>query len=120
MYILSFATLFFPPIQETQNGNSFHQTGSGIAEKPAPRFQSPVNSNMMFWGHEEVARFGGVMRSLFGNIIASRMIRIVPIASERLPQYGIQGFFNPTITCQSRLAQAKWASYGGLMCHPLR
>jgi len=49
----------------------------------------------MFWGHEEVARFGGVMRSLFGDIIASRMIRIVPIASERLPQYGIQGFFNP-------------------------
>jgi len=48
----------------------------------------------MVRGHEEVGGLGWMMRGLFGNIVAFRLVGILPIASECLAQDGIQGLLD--------------------------
>ena len=44
----------------------------------------------MFWSHEEITRFGRMMRGLFGYVIAPCAIWIIPVACESLSEYRIE------------------------------
>jgi hypothetical protein len=81
-------------VQEPQNSDALHHTGSGVAEELASRLQCAINADVVFGGHEEVARLGRVMRRLLGDVVASGAIWIVPVAREDLAQDWIKGLLD--------------------------
>ena len=48
----------------------------------------------MLGGHEEIARLGWVVGSLFGNVVSARAIGVVPVAGERLSKDRVQWLFH--------------------------
>lgn len=56
----------------------------------------------MMWSHKEVGGLGRMVRGLLGDIVASSMIWVVPVAREGLAQDWIQGFLDASGT---RLAE---------------
>lgn len=48
----------------------------------------------MFGGHEKVARLWRMVGGLFGNIISSRAIFVVPVAAERFSEDGVEWFLD--------------------------
>jgi hypothetical protein len=64
----------------------------------------------MLRGHEEVGGLGWMMRGLFSNIVAFRLVAILPIASECLAQDGIQGLLNSATSVLAVLpTSSRWA-----------
>lgn len=79
---------------------------------------------MVFRGHEEVGRLGRMMGGLFGDVIASSVVGIVPIAGKGLSENGVQGLFDAAADTVSILFCSHSGNvllpYGGLICQPLR
>lgn len=49
---------------------------------------------MVLRDHVEVARFGRVMRGLFGNVVCACLVGKVPVAGEDFPKDGVQGLLD--------------------------
>lgn len=97
-YALSLALLFiFTVVQQAQDGDSFHHTGSRVTQKLAAGFESAVDANVVLRSHEKVARLRRVVRGLFRYIVTARAIGIIPIASKCLSKNRVQGFFHSSV-----------------------
>ena len=81
-------------VQEPQNRNPFHHTRRRIAEELTARLQRPIDPDVVFGGHEEVARLGRMMRCLFSDVIPARTIRELPVTRKGLSQNWIQRFLD--------------------------
>jgi hypothetical protein len=62
------------------------------------------------------------MRGLFGDVIATSFVWIVPITSESLAEDRVQGLLNTAEPTSVKMLEARKVNgaYGGLMCQPLR
>ena len=85
---------------------AFHHAGRGVAQEFTSRLECTVYPYVVLGDHEEVAGFWRMVRCLFGDVVASCIIRIVPVASERLAQDRVQWLFDapvhPSVTiCRS-------------------
>ena len=88
-----------PSVHEPQNTHALHHTSCGVAQELAVGLQCAIYADIVLWSHEEIARLGWMVRGLLGNVVALRLIRILPIARERLPENWIQWLLNaPTYT----------------------
>lgn len=98
--------LILPPVQQSQYRNSLHETRGRITQKLTPRFQRPVDADVMLRGHEEVARFWGMVGCLFSDVIAAGSVIVVPVAGEGLAEDGIEGFLDASdlisMVCHTR------------------
>lgn len=91
LYKLAFSLLgITAPIQDCQGGRSFHQTRGRISKEFALRFQATINTYVVFRNHVKVARFGRVVRSLFGDVVSSCVVIEVPVAGEDFAKDRIQ------------------------------
>lgn len=122
--VLSFALLLvLAAVQQSQSRNTFHQASCGVAEESAARLESPVDPDVVLRRHKEVARLGRVVRGLLGNIVSTRAIRIVPVAGKGFAKNGVQRLLHSSVWLTSDCDRDKKtvrATYGGLMCHPLK
>lgn len=84
---------------------------------------------MIIRGHIEVARFRGVVRRLFRNVICSLIIIEVPVAREYFAENRIERLLDASgenmlaIRTLKRLmisARGGGVTHGGRICHPLR
>lgn len=78
------------PIRKSHDSYAFHKTPDGIAEEFTSWLECSIDSDVVIWSHEEIARLWRVMRCLFGYVIASRLVRVVPVGCERFPKDGIE------------------------------
>src|SRR5262245_4324201 len=97
MYILLLSTLRLASVGESKVGDTFHHTGGRIAKKFASGFEGAVDPNVVFRRHEEVGRRWRVVRCLFGNVISSRPIGIVPVAGKYFSEDRIQRFLHTSL-----------------------
>jgi hypothetical protein len=77
-------------VQQAQNSNAFHHTGCRVAQKLAPGFQTTVDPDVVLRRHEEVARFGWMMRCLLRDIVTLGAIWIVPVSREDLSKNWVE------------------------------
>jgi hypothetical protein len=56
-------------------------------------------------GHEEVTRLGRVVRSLFGDVVSTRVVWVVPVSGKGLAEDGVERLLD---TAVSVLAAAQW------------
>ena len=104
-------------IKKPQNADPLHHAGGRVTQKLASRLQCTVDPYLVIGDHEEVAGFRRVMRGLLGDVVAPRLVWVVPVARIRLAQNRIQGLFNATGGVS--LSSANRTTYGGFMCQPV-
>lgn len=89
--ILFFASLLVrSSVQQPQDGNALHDTSCGVPKELASGFQRAVYPDVVLGSHEEVARLGRVVGRLFGDVVSSCPVRVVPVAGEDLSEDRVQ------------------------------
>jgi hypothetical protein len=88
--ILFFSAPRRPSVGEPKIGNPLHQTCSRVSEKSTARFEGAIHSDMMFWSHEKIGGLGRMVGGLFGDVVAFRVVWILPPTGEGLAEYGIE------------------------------
>lgn len=53
---------------------------------------------MVLGGHEEVARLGRVVRSLFGDVVSTCVVRVVPVSGEGLAEDGVERLLDTAVS----------------------
>lgn len=76
-------------IQESHDSEAFHHASSRVAQEFASGFEGPVDADVVFGGHEEVARLWGMVARLLGDVVSFRVVRIFPVAGVGLSQDGV-------------------------------
>ena len=93
-HILFLTALGIASVREPQIGYTLHHTGGRVSKEFTARFQSAIDPDMVLRRHKEVGRLGRMMRSLFGDVVASCLVWIVPIAREDFTEDWVQRFLN--------------------------
>ncbi len=76
---------------------------------------------MVFGRHEEVTRFWGMVRCLFGDVVAFGSVWVVPVTGEDLTKNWIEWLLDSTGMLLVLIVEGlATCAYGGLMCQPLR
>jgi hypothetical protein len=109
-------------IQHAHDCNALHETADRVAQESAAWFEGTVDADVVLGGHEEVARLGGVVRGLLGNVVSTRVIGVVPVSGKGLAEDGVERLLDAAVYLLA--ADCCWMeqkqTHGGLMCHPLR
>ena len=69
----------------------------------------------MLGGHEEIARFGRVVRGLFGDVVSARAIGVFPVSGKGLSEDWIERLLHASASSTVRTApQLRYSiEYGG-------
>lgn len=128
VHLLSFALLLvLSAVQEPQDRDTLHHTSGRVSEEFTAGFQGAIYPDVVLGCHEEVARFGRVVRGLLGDIVPTGTVGVVPITGVSLSEDRIQRLLYSSGTGVSKTGTGgiktisrRATTYGGLMCHPLR
>jgi hypothetical protein len=86
--LLSFRRVL-APVEQAQEGNTFHETGSRVSKETTSGLESSIDTDMMVGGHVEVARLRRVVRSLFGDVVCSLSVFEIPVTSKYFTKNGV-------------------------------
>lgn len=96
--LLFLALLFIlTAVHKSQSGDAFHHTCGRVAEEFTAGFEGSINANAMLWRGEEVARLWRVVGGLFGYVVATGSIRIVPMAGKGFSENGVERLFHSSV-----------------------
>ena len=95
--ILSLALLIISAVHQSQNGNTLHHTCCRIAQEFTAGLECSIDANLVLRCGKEIARLRRVVGGLFGDIVTSGSIGIVPVAGESLSKNRVERLLHSSV-----------------------
>lgn len=84
-------------VQQTHDCNALHEAADRVAQESAAGFEGAINADVVLGSHEEVARLGRVVRSLFGDVVSASVVWVVPVSSKGLAEDGVERLLDAAV-----------------------
>lgn len=86
--------LVLASVEEAEEGDALHHTGSRVAEKLAAGFEGAIDADVVLGGHVKVAGLGRVVGGLLGNVVGLLVVGQVPVAGEDFAENRVEGLLD--------------------------
>lgn len=96
--------LVLAPVEEGKDGGALHQTGGRVAKEPASGLESAIDADVVIGDHVEVARLGGVVRGLLGDVVGAGTVGQIPVAGEDFSEDGVEWLLDSSVESSQQSA----------------